>query len=176
MYRSNVKRLDNGQVHFDLDLDLDLDLEPEVDGYLQSAAASVADRDVSLQALNEVLRCAPDQLGVLQALYKFHFYRGDLQLAEDLVYQSLIKASLQGGFAHDWAELGQDSADWGQQRGPARSFLYSLKALAFIRLRQDSLAQAESILATLQRLDPHDRVGAQVVRELLEGIEDHDHG
>lgn len=161
----NVQQLDIGRVHFGFDLD------PEVDGHLQQAASLLADRECSLQALKQALACAPDQLEVLQALYKFHFYRGELAQAQDRVFQSLIKAALQGGFTHDWTRLDADSADWSQQRGPARSFLYSLKALAFIRLRQEDAGEAARILDRLQRLDPQDQVGAQVIRDLLQGLE-----
>lgn len=170
MNRGNVQRLDNGQVHFGFDLD------PEVDQQLQNAAARVADRDAFLRALNEARARAPDQLEVLQALYKLHCYRGELQQAEDIVFQSLVQASIQGGFDRDWQRLESNSADWEQQRGPARSFLYSLKALAFIRLRQGDAAQVEHILGVLQRLDPCDQVGAQVVHDLLEGVGDADDG
>lgn len=166
MYSSKVQRLDYGQVHFGFEHD------EQADGHLQQAAAKVDDHEASLRFLNEARRNAPEQLDVLQALYKFHFYRGDLQEAQDIVYQSLIKASRQGGFSHDWATLQPDSTDWSVLRGPARSFLYSLKALAFIRLRQHDAQQARHILETLQRLDPADRVGADVIHDLLKGLDD----
>lgn len=166
MYRGNLRRLDYGQVHFGFDLD------PEVDQCLQSAAVHVADRNAALRALNEARRRAPEQLEVLQALYKFHFYRGELQEAREIVSQALIEASNQGGFDPDWKVLDENSADWGQQRGPARSFLYSLKALAFVRLRQGACREAARILEVLRRIDPCDQVGAQVIFDLLEGVED----
>ncbi len=134
----------------------------------------VGDRDSALQALNDAHQRSLDQLDVLQALYKFHFYRGELLQALDVVFQALVKAAIQGGFSHDWQLLEPQSADWQQVRGPARSFLYSLKALAFIRLRQDDIRDAAQVLDVLNRLDPQDQVGAQVIRELLEGLEDDD--
>lgn len=169
MSSSNGARLNNDTVHFGFDLD------PEVDGYLQQAAVHVGDRDSALESLNQARLRAPDQLDVLQALYKHHFYRGELLHALDVVFQALVKAATQGGFSHEWQSLGPHSADWQQVRGPARSFLYSLKALAFIRLRQDDTRDAASILDVLNRLDPQDQVGAQVIRDLLEGLRDGDH-
>ncbi len=145
-------------------------LKPEVDAHLQRAAAQVATRATSLEELTAARRCAPDQLEVLVALYKFHFYQGDTELAKDLVFQTLIKASKQGGFAFNWGELGPDSAAWEDPRSPARIYLYSLKALAFIRLREDDPVEAAELLATLKRLDPQDVVGADVIRDLLEGV------
>lgn len=148
------------------------DLEPEVDAHLQQAAERVGRREDSLAALNRALRAAPDRLEVLIALYKFHFYRGELGKARDFVFQALIKASHQGGFSHHWQELTPDSAAWSDPRGPARQFLYSLKALAFIRLRENDTSDAAAILAALERLDPNDQVGADVIRDLLAGMLD----
>ena len=54
--------------------------------------------------------------------------------------------------------------------GPGRFALYSLKALAFIHLRQDRQAEAEQILAQLRRLDPAGAVGWPVVAALAEGL------
>lgn len=167
IHTAEVRALDQpGQVHFGFGL------EPHVESQLQAAAANVGNTRASLQALTEAQRRAPDQLEVLQALYKFHCYRGNLQLALDLVFQVLIKASLQGGFSRDWAALDARSTDWSAVRGPARSFLYALKALAFIRLRQNDCREAANILLVLRRLDPQDQVGAEVVRELLASVAD----
>lgn len=164
MCRDNVQRLQTGEVHFGFDL------EPEVDDRLQRAAARVGNREQSLQALNEAHELAPDRLEVLQAQYKFHFYRGDLQQAEEIVFQSLVRAAIQGGFTHDWNVLDSASAEWKALRGPARSYLYALKALAFIRLRQDTPEQVREILVAIERIDPLDQVGAGVIRDLLEGV------
>ena len=167
IYSADVRTLDQpGQIHFGFGL------EPGLESQLQTAAANVGNNERSLRALNEAQRRAPNQLDVLQALYKFHFYRGNIQLAQDLVFQVLIKASLQGGFSRDWANLDAKSIDWSVVRGPARSFLYALKALAFIRLRQSDCSEATNILLVLQRLDPQDQVGAQEVRDLLAGVAD----
>ena len=47
---------------------------------------------------------------MLQALYKFHFYRGELQQTLGLVFQSLIKAAAQ--VIHDLLEgMHDDDAD-----------------------------------------------------------------
>ncbi|MES9812515.1 MAG: hypothetical protein ABW161_06585 [Candidatus Thiodiazotropha sp.] len=164
MNSGNVRNFTGNYVHFGFGL------APEVNAHLQRAAAVVTNRDSSLEALIEALKLAPDQLEVLVALYKFHFYQGETEKAQDLVFQTLIKSSLLGGFSHDWKRLSSKSTDWVDPRGPGRVFLYSLKALAFIRLRQNDLTDAESILGVLNRLDPTDQVGADVVRDLLQGM------
>ena len=148
------------------------DIPPEANAYLQQAAAEVASSEVAQQSLENARHSAPDNLQVLVALYKFHFYRGDIHKAMDYVFQTLVKSSRQGQFSHDWKTLSADSADWKDPCGPARVFLYSLKALAFIRLRQNDPDDAQSILDVLERLDPSDQVGAGVIRDLLNGISD----
>ncbi len=148
-------------------------LSQEVNGYLQKAAASVSSTRDTLKALTQALKAAPSQLESMVALYKFLFYRGDLDHAEEVVFQTLVKAALQGGFCNNWKELTPESTDWNVQTGPARVYLYSLKALAFIRLRQNMPRDARKILNVLSRLDPQDQVGADVIRELLVGINGH---
>jgi hypothetical protein len=162
---ADVYPLRRNEVHFGFDI------APEADAHLQRAAALVTTREASLQALNDARQAAPDQLEVLVAMFKFHFYQGETEKAEALVLEALAKASWQGGFSHDWNTLAAESADWSDPRGPGRLFLYSLKALAFIRLRQCANAEAASILDTMQRLDPTDQVGADVIRDLLEGVD-----
>lgn len=162
MQCSDVQNLDVGQVHFGFDL------APEVEGLLQRAATTVGDSEAALAALESARDLAPHRLEVLQALYKFLCYRGELTRALDVVTESLDRAAEQGGFRADWNALSLRSADWDRPRGAARSYLYSLKALAFIRLRQNDLDTANSVLGALARLDPEDLVGAQVVRDLAE--------
>ena len=52
--------------------------------------------------------------------------------------------------------------------GAGRFALYTLKALAFIRLKRDERAESVRILAALRRLDPLGGTGWQVVAALLD--------
>jgi hypothetical protein len=149
-------------------------LPADVNEQLQKAASSITNGPESLEALCMAHVMAPQQLEVLVALYKFHFYQGALDQAEDYVFQALIKSAQAGGFKYDWERLTPESTDWNDVRGPGRVYLYSLKALAFIRLRQDNPAHAENILDTLRRLDPEDKVGANVIRDLLHAMKEND--
>jgi hypothetical protein len=54
--------------------------------------------------------------------------------------------------------------------GAGRFALYTLKALAFIHLRQDNPHQASQILERLRQLDPTGAVGWPVVAALAEGV------
>jgi hypothetical protein len=79
----------------------------------------------------------------------------------------LKEAARQAGWELDWQR-------WPKQdilaEGAGRFALYTLKALAFIHLRQDNLRQAQQMLEALRRLDPAGAVGWPVVAALAEGI------
>lgn len=53
---------------------------------------------------------------------------------------------------------------------PCFIYLYTLKALAFIKLRQGFTADAQLVLSHLQQLDPEDLSGASVIIDLAAGI------
>jgi tetratricopeptide (TPR) repeat protein len=147
-------------------------IAPEVDAHLQRAAQLISRREASLSALRDAYEAAPDQVETLIALFKLLFYQGETAKAESLVEEALEKAAEQGGFTNDWTQHNCHTAAWSEPRGPGRLYLYSLKALAFIRLRQDDLKSARDILVALQRIDPDDLVGADVIRDLLSGLEE----
>ncbi|ODB95029.1 hypothetical protein A3197_16785 [Candidatus Thiodiazotropha endoloripes] len=160
----NVVRLIGNEVHFGFDI------EPDANAELQRAASLISSREASSEALLHAEQIAPEQIEVLIARYKFHFYQGETGIAEKLVIKSLCLAAKQGNFNQDWRQLNSSSADWDNPRGPERFYLNGLKALAFIRLRQEKPDEADSILRKLSLIDPADQVGANVIRDLLDAI------
>lgn len=142
----------------------------DVNALLQEAVASANDFDRSRSLLYQAMAIAPQQLEVHIALYKFCFYRGKIAEAEMVVHNALKVAAAQGGFVSDWQQLDSNSTDWSAQEGPARAYLYSLKALSFIKLRRGEQACAEQILDKLRQLDPLDNAGASVIMSLAEGL------
>lgn len=105
-------------------------------------------------------------LHVYFALYKFYFYRKQFDAAERVVREGLVIAARLGGFSELIDQLTPLSADWSSVHGAQHFFLFSLKALAFIRLRQGEREHSDRILAKLRELDPSDAVGGSVIREL----------
>jgi hypothetical protein len=143
-----------------------------VNALLQQAAANAHDFDASERVLLQARALAPTQLEVFIALYKLYFYRGFTERAEQVVLEALHSAAHSGGFDADWRSLVAGSADWRASEGPARVYLYSLKALCFIRLRQRDSHGAAELFAALHRLDPDDQVGTGVLRDLADGLEE----
>ncbi len=99
-------------------------------------------------------------------LYKIHAYAGDGDAALEAVEAAIAEAARQAGLPPDWLKW----PPFPGQEGPERFALYSLKALAFIRLKRGEPEAARAALDTLARLDPHDQVGSRVVAALAEGV------
>lgn len=146
------------------------DIPPEVNACLQEAVASAHDFDKARELLYRARDIQPDQLEVYVALYKFCFYRGHFDEAEQVAMDALKQSAEAGGFNNDWNQLESTSADWTVSEGSARLYLYSLKALAFISLRKGLYDTARQILLKLQQLDPEDQVGSSVIMDLAEAV------
>ena len=146
----------------------------EVNNLLQAAvAASSVDQSraetLFLQAQALDRRC----LQTYFALYKFYFFQKRLVDAERTVIAGLEEAARQGGFPNDYRRLAQDRQKWDLYANEITLFyLYTLKALAFIKLRLGFTIDAQLILSHLQQLDPKDLSGASVIMDLAAGITD----
>lgn len=141
----------------------------EVASLLEQAMQSYADGPQAEALLWQAHRQAPDALPVYFSLYKYYFYKGNLEQAELSARTALLAAARLGGFDADWQQLDALASDWSDHEAPAHFYLFSLKALAFIRLRRGDAVESESILAKLEELDPADSVGASVIRSIHEG-------
>lgn len=149
---------------------------PAVQHILNRAMAAYQDTKTAETLLAEAHALNPEQLDVYIALYKFYFYKKRLPEAEDWARMGLARSARQGRFAADWRELTPMSADWARPNSPERVYLYTLKALGFIRLRQLDIAGSEAILAKLQLLDPQDLVGGSVISGLVGRLKEGDDG
>lgn len=146
------------------------DIRPEVNQLLQNAVACADDFERARGYLYEARAMDPGQLEVYVALYKFCFYRGRFDEAEQIALDALTRAAADSGFSSDWCQLHPDTADWSSSESSVRLYLYSLKALGFIRLRKGDEAGATEVLNTLARLDPEDQVGGSVIMTLAEAL------
>lgn len=126
-----------------------------------------AAEDVLWEARAEDPTCLP----VYFALYKFYANSNKLDRAERAARLALAEASRQAGLYTDWERLSQDPRRGNLYASEAGLFyLFSLKALAFIKLRRQHWQEAGSILGHLAMLDPEDRSGGSVVRGLAEAV------
>lgn len=136
---------------------------------LQEAARQFTDTHAAKALLDRAGAIEPDSLAVAFSRYKFHFYSRQFPEAEQVARQALASAARQAALPTDWRNLRRDQCRWDQVDAPQHFLLFTLKALAFIRLRQGDAAECRDILDQLDRLDPSDTVGQSVIRTFLEG-------
>jgi len=143
---------------------------PRIGGLLDDAMSAYADTERAEALLRQALCEAPDALPVYFSLYKFYFYKGRLADAEEAARAALETAARQGGFPDAYASLAPETTDWTRHDSPQHFYLFSLKALAFIRLRQGDARGCDEILGKLKELDTADTVGGSVIGSLAAGV------
>jgi len=139
---------------------------------LLEATRVYPDLEVTEVLLEKAHSMAPEQLEVYYARYKFYFYNKRLELAESIALEGLKQAALQAGFASDWLLLDESSSNWLNPNDTERFYLYTLKALGFIFMRQARLNESEIVLNKLKQLDQLDTVGGSVVMDILSGLQE----
>ena len=144
----------------------------EVNNLLQAAVAASSINSIEAEALFIQAQSLDHEcLQTYFALYKFYFYQKRLVDAERFVLAGLKESAKQGGFPNDYRNLVEKLPTWNLYANDCGLFyLYTLKALAFIKLRQGYTLDAEFILSTLQQLDPKDLSGASVIMDLAAGV------
>ena len=144
------------------------ELPEEIDSLLQQGVAAYRhDRSRADHLFRQALAAAPEELPIYFCLYKIHTYQGNLDEAQSAAENGLREAARQAEWPPDWRQ-------WRPQavlpEGPGHFALYTLKALAFIHLRQNDPQGAGEMLDALRRLDPAGAVGWPVVAALAEGV------
>ncbi|MFG1424263.1 hypothetical protein [Roseixanthobacter liquoris] len=144
------------------------ELPAEIDALLQQGVAAYRQDHVRADGLfRQALAAAPGELPIYFCLYKIHTYQGNLDEAQAVAESGLREAARQAGWDEDWRQ-------WRPERnlpeGAGRFALYTLKALAFIHLRQNQPARTQEILRALRQLDPAGAVGWTVIEALAQGI------
>lgn len=148
-------------------------LPPAVNQLLQMAvAASHSEKPLAEKLFKQAQETDRSCLQTYFALYKFYFYQGRLLEAEREVIAGLEEAARQGGFPCDYHRLARQPNSWNMYASEVTLFyLYTLKALAFIKLRQQHPAEARVILSVMEILDPEDRSGASVIMQLSDALD-----
>lgn len=145
------------------------DLPPRVAGYVSAAFAAIGEWREAESLLWRAQVADPDCLHVYYLLYKFYFNRKRLIDADRAACLALDAAARLAKIPADWHLLDNTSCDWRKVDAPQHFYLFSLKALAFIRLRQQRASEAHAILAKLREIDPNDSVGASVIEAYAAG-------
>jgi hypothetical protein len=144
----------------------------EVNNLLQAAvAASTVDQTEAETLFLQAQALDSQCLQTYFALYKFYFFQKRLLDAERIVLAGLEESAKQGGFPNDYRLLVANLQKWNLYANESTMFyLYTLKALAFIKLRLGFMVDAQLVLSHLQLLDPKDLSGASVIMDLAAGV------
>ena len=156
---------------------LQRNVSPSIRFLLDAAMKNYREKEKSELMLHQAFDMDPSVLDTYVVYYKFYFYHRLLSEAEEWAYRALENAAQQGGFDKNWECLNEDSAFWDQIDSPERIYLYSLKALAFLRMKQGDMKLPRSLLERLEMLDPQDQVGWSVILQMhtrLSGDGDND--
>ena len=148
------------------------DIPAEVNNLLQAAVASSSvDQNQAEKLFLQAQTLDSHCLQTYFALYKFYFFQKRLVDAERIVLAGLEESAKQGGFPNDSRRLVQNLQKWNLYANESTLFyLYTLKALAFIKLRLGFTLDAQLVLSQLRQLDPEDRSGASVIMDLAAGV------
>ena len=143
-------------------------LSPEAEALLQAAGACYAEDARAEALLEEAYAIAPDHPAVLIGLYRFYFYKGRLNEALTVGLACVDKACRELGLDPDWRAVKPDDAAFGQFDAVLPRFLlFSLKGYAYLSMRLGALDAGRAAVAKLLELDPTDKIGAQVLADVL---------
>lgn len=145
--------------------------------HLRSAGLAYSHDSVAERHLAEAGRIAPTHLAVLVGQYRYLFYKGRLGEALAQLKVCMHAAAQQGGLPADWRSARPGDAAYGDYGALwARFYLFALKAYGYIHLRLGRQEEGRVALQKVLELDPSDKVGAQVLLDVLErqGRDDYD--
>ncbi|MCW5666340.1 MAG: hypothetical protein KIT35_21115 [Piscinibacter sp.] len=143
------------------------DVPAAVRALLQDAARAQADERAVLLWTAQAL--APRCLAVYYALTKHHATRRELAQAERAARRGLAEAAQQAGLDDTGAPRVAGTPVDFHGTGPARFWLFTQKALAFLALRSGRPEEARDRLALITRLEPQARIGDDVIARLARG-------
>lgn len=150
------------------------EVSPLLRELLQRAQAVAGDERTAL--LWTAQSCSPQTLAVYYLLYKHHAARRELERAERAALRGLGEAARQAGLPDDAVFLCFErpprpaQIDF-QVPGPARFWLFTQKALAFIALRSGRPAESRRRLALIEHFAPGSGLGSDVIAALLDSTE-----
>jgi len=150
-------------------------LPAEAKAHLDKAAERYHLTDVAETHLYAAAGLAPDHAAVLIAFYRFYFYKGRLAEALSIAQACVAKAMRLNVLGDDWRRVRAEDAefrDWGALL--PRFFLFCLKGYAYLNLRLGNIGEGRAAAEKLLELDPRDRIGAQVLIDVLDRQEQED--
>jgi hypothetical protein len=143
-------------------------LPPEAERELKLAGLAYLDDDAAEAHLWRARSIAPDHAAVLIGFYRYYFYKNRLEDALTVARLCLLKAARDNALDPDWRRVEAEDADFGSYDSVLpRFYLFTLKGYAYLRLRLGNIAEGGDAATKALALDPTDKVGAQVLLDVL---------
>jgi tetratricopeptide (TPR) repeat protein len=144
-------------------------LPPDAEDHLWEAARAYHLDAVAEKHLYEAQVLAPGHAAVLIGFYRFYFYKGRLAEALEIAKTCLAKAARENKLSADWRQVAAGDAEFGRyEEMLPRFYLFTLKGYAYLQMRLGDLEEGRAAVMKLLELDPTDKVGAGVLRDVLE--------
>jgi hypothetical protein len=149
------------------DLYFEEDMPAEVSELLEQAAELYSEGGGEKELLRAFF-LAPESLAVLVSLYRYYYYQHRYQDVLVVAKYALKVSGQRLGFPQDWRELQPEHVNTEKSMGLIRFYLLALKGAAYVKLRIEELEEGEEMLDKVMLLDPEDRLGASVLKEVLD--------
>lgn len=144
-------------------------LPVEAESLLALAARQYGEPGAEMSLLR-ARRLAPENLTVLVGLYRYYFYRHQMEDALQIAECAMQIAGRQLGLPNNWRLLNEAALGAAAvvSFGLLRFYLLALKAASIVQLRLGQIADSRARLEKLAALDTRDQLGALKLLELVD--------
>jgi len=142
-------------------------LDPRAAALIEAAAEAYGEQQAEAY-LREAEALQPRHLSVLVALYRYYFYRHQLDAALIVAAQAMDVAAGRLGFDGHWQALDIEDIARATAAQPelARFYLHALKGAGYLHLRLGNVEDGLNRLDHVAALDAKDRLGAKALADV----------
>jgi tetratricopeptide (TPR) repeat protein len=141
---------------------------PDQAAQLLATAATRYGTDDVEQILLKAFFLAPQSLQVLVALYRFYFFQQRYQETLVTAHHALQISGQRLQLPSAWQDLTEQSVNNEMPVTLLRFYLLALKGAAYVTMRLGDLDQGAAMIDKVILLDPKDRLGASVLKEVFD--------
>jgi tetratricopeptide (TPR) repeat protein len=137
---------------------------------LRLASLAYADSAKAEMHLALARAIAPHNPVVKVGEYRYYFYKGRLEEALDVAWDCLVIVAGELRIPSQWNAVEPTHANFRSDEPAHRFYLFCLKAYAYLLLRLNQMIEGRAVVEKLLQLDPDNKVGGQVLLDVLERI------
>ena len=145
-------------------------LTPVAEEQLRLASHAYADSTKAEMHLALARVIDPNNPVVKVGEYRYYFYKGRLEEALTVATECLLIVAKELGLPANWRLVEPRHADFRSDEAAHRFYLFCLKAYAYLLLRLNRMIEGRAAVDKLLLLDPANKIGGQVLLDVLERI------